>query len=1259
MADLRSGTTIGGYAAVHVGMTAVALPGTLSVSGVLTTANQIQAMGGAPGAPSYSFGGDTTTGIYRMAANTLAFATGGTARMTIDTAAVNLPGVSLNISGTTVISSARVLQNVTTDAAIITAGTLADARLSTNVALKNANNTFSTNQDFISAGTIQLRLRQTADTQFRLLVDNNGLFTWGPGTAVGDTNLYRSAASTLKTDSSLVVAGSLTVGGRVIVATDKVVDAALSANVALKDAVGTWTVGQMVNRLKHMHGNITSAEYDGVGAGGYGAYQASAYSNGSSTFIGNFFHYTALHAVYADLGAGAGYGFYAQGAYASPIIQILGTSSLNTFTADTPVKALYRYQVISATVATPQSSPTRITNTNATWLFGVNSNNAFEVGQDFVVGGAIVLTSARTLQNVSASAAIINSGTLADARLSSNVPLKDAVNVFTSTQSLVLAAPGTTAVGARYGADTGYRWYSQANGALIWGDGAGVYDTNLYRSAADTLKTDDSFVVGGSLIVAGTSVDVTAGYVRTVRASGASTFLTRVSGDTGYRWYVTADGLHNWGDGTNAPDTQLARTAVSTLTLTGSLAISSNLTITGSIIQNGYTVPYGPSPAQNPGSYPYGSLFYDGAGDVTYGRAVDRPPSHYQKTMLAEFKNRSTLGFYGTASYMGTLTLSAYTDATGGVVTGQFGWVGQTLGWRSGTPGGSTWSSWQQVPLLDANGALTITTGGVGVGTATGGTTGLRVSGTLSWLTTANNYALFSDVVFPATATSSGVAGYFRASTAAAAYTMGGAHGVYIASTGLGAGSTITTNYALYIQDQTVGATNYAIYTMAGRIRFGDVMGIGTVVTNSALTVDIGTSGTSQYGIRATPNFTSGATTNGVAVLAQVRTAAATFTMGTGYSVYVQAPSVGAGSSITNVYGLFMENLTQGASNYAIFTNSGMVRFGDRVGVMTTPASTAMFQVGGTHTSTATAAHGARFDTLMPTTTTVLGEAARFTVGTVAAAFTLGAGIGVRVADAAKGAGSTITTQYGLYVDNQTQGASNYAIWTGTGTVRFGDAVQVFDGQFQTTRATSSDWAFISYVAGDAVARLAVRIGGTMEWGPGASGARDVTLGRSAAGILALTGSLTVSGVVTVTGDLTANTVKIGDMGYGTGWAGLVHKDTAAQGTNYALIQNQAGTDTRLNVATGGTISMYVNSAQVLATFNETATQLGVNGGAVIIGASDIGGTEVLRVNGTTKSTGVSATSTLSVAGRTVGGQIISTAAPSGTAPDGTIWYQV
>lgn len=68
------------------------------------------------------------------------------------------------------------------------------------------------------------------------------------------------------------------------------------------------------------------------------------------------------------------------------------------------------------------------------------------------------------------------------------------------------AASTTTVAQAGLAADTNRRITIDASGKLTWGSGATAGDTTLYRSAADTLKTDDAFVVGGNLTASNFSV---------------------------------------------------------------------------------------------------------------------------------------------------------------------------------------------------------------------------------------------------------------------------------------------------------------------------------------------------------------------------------------------------------------------------------------------------------------------------------------------------------------------------------------------------------------------------------------------------------------------------------------------------------------------------------------------------------------------------------------------------------------------------------
>lgn len=76
-------------------------------------------------------------------------------------------------------------------------------------------------------------------------------------------------------------------------------------------------------------------------------------------------------------------------------------------------------------------------------------------------------------------------------------------------------------------ADTGARWYITADGVATWGDGAGAMDTNLFRSAANILRTDDALSVGGTLTVGATTWTT---FTPTIGGGGSVTWSDR----TGY-----------------------------------------------------------------------------------------------------------------------------------------------------------------------------------------------------------------------------------------------------------------------------------------------------------------------------------------------------------------------------------------------------------------------------------------------------------------------------------------------------------------------------------------------------------------------------------------------------------------------------------------------------------------------------------------------------------------------------------------------------
>jgi len=114
---------------------------------------------------------------------------------------------------------------------------------------------------------------------------------------------------------------------------------------------------------------------------------------------------------------------------------------------------------------------------------------------------------------------------------------------------------------------------------------------------------------------------------------------------------------------------------------------------------------------------------------------------------------------------------------------------------------------------------------------------------------------------------------------------------------------------------------------------------IGLYVASSALT------GANQYGIALLPVFSSAATTTGFGAEVQVSLAAAAFTQANTYGLYIYNAVRGAGSAITNQYGLYIAAISGAATiNRAIHTAGGDHYFGGAAqftGTLTVAAVTA------------------------------------------------------------------------------------------------------------------------------------------------------------------------------------------------------------------------------------------------------------------------------------------------------------------------------
>lgn len=92
-----------------------------------------------------------------------------------------------------------------------------------------------------------------------------------------------------------------------------------------------------------------------------------------------------------------------------------------------------------------------------------------------------------------------------------------------------------------------------------------------------------------------------------------------------------------------------------------------------------------------------------------------------------------------------------------------------------------------------------------------------------------------------------------------------------------------------------------------------------------------GLTGNDQRGISSSPTFNSAATATGRGILTQLRTAASAFTMVDGMGLNILTPSIGAGSAVTNLYGLKIEDQSSGTNVWSIKTGVGLVELGDQL----------------------------------------------------------------------------------------------------------------------------------------------------------------------------------------------------------------------------------------------------------------------------------------------------------------------------------------
>ncbi len=247
---VTNGDGIAGNPTVDIGANVATLSGTQSFTGsktfsalttvaglTLSSGVILAAATGASTAPDYAFAGDLDTGMFRPGPNSVAIATGGTTRATFDN--TGIVGVGTNITSL--------------NASNVASGTLADARLSTNVPLKNATNTFTAAQTF-SAGLSGTVFTGTAANSFRALLADSAAapgYSWDGDL---DTGMYRAAADEIGFSTGGTLRGRVTASGFVgagslitainadNVASGTLADARLSSNIPKLDATNNFAI---------------------------------------------------------------------------------------------------------------------------------------------------------------------------------------------------------------------------------------------------------------------------------------------------------------------------------------------------------------------------------------------------------------------------------------------------------------------------------------------------------------------------------------------------------------------------------------------------------------------------------------------------------------------------------------------------------------------------------------------------------------------------------------------------------------------------------------------------------------------------------------------------------------------------------------------------------------------------------------------------------------------------------------------------------
>lgn len=368
--------------------------------------------------------------------------------------------------------------------------------------------------------------------------------------------------------------------------------------------------------------------------------------------------------------------------------------------------------------------------------------------------------------------------------------------------------------------------------------------------------------------------------------------------------------------------------------------------------------------------------------------------------------------------------------------------------------------------------------GSLGIGTLNLTGYNLRVSKNITGATTA--YGVVSDGIVQSDVTTSARGFSTLLGTNASSFFLSGLVHYQAQQGTIGAGSTVSNQYGFAATNSLSGASNNfgfygdlpsgaglwnlymnttALNYLAGNLLIGSTTdnGLKLQVTGQGYfssSVGIGTTNLTGYGLRVSKNITgatsaygifqngtvqSDVTTLAIGIWNTLNTAASVFTLPAYTHINISQGTIGAGSVITNQYGIFIDSsLTGATNNYGFYGNitSGTNRWNlymngtannylaGSLGIGTTSLTGYNLKVLKNITGS-TSAYGISSEGAIQSDVTTQTVYFASNASTAAASFTVPIIAHFSAVQGTFGAGSSVTTQYGYFVSSSMTGATN------------------------------------------------------------------------------------------------------------------------------------------------------------------------------------------------------------------------------------------